>query len=186
MAYTVSGCLLCASIPLQALPGGRDRDQTPLWVQNVFEKGLVIHRVKSLAKVHKSSFWQRGKVCCVLAVHALDTCIQGFHPPGMPGNAQMSTSWFSKQDYCLAHRSINWENIFDCLKVRKDLEESLYDHHFKNRLLKIQAALAYPCAKNIHFCVLLDEYTFLHSICQVYDCSVIWAALSLMIPIKFI
>lgn len=186
MVYgTVSVCLFWACIPLQPLPRGKDRDQTPLWVQSVFEKGLVIHRVKSLARVYKSSFWQRGRVCCMLAVHGLDTCIQGFHLWGTSGNAQMSTSWFSKQDYCLAHRTTN------CVKTSLTERQERSGRVpmiiiLKNRLLKIQAALAGPCAKNIHICVLFDEYTFLHSICQVYDCSVIWAALSLMITIKFI
>lgn len=109
------------------------------------KKGLVIHRVKSLARVCKSSFWQRGRVSCVLAVHVLDTCIQGFYPAGTPGNVQMSTSWRSKQDYCLAHRTANHLRP----DFRKDLKDSLHDH-FKNRLLKIQAALAYRCAKKMY------------------------------------
>lgn len=136
--------------------------------------------MKSLARVHKSSFWQSLLRVSSLCIRRLlsgafihQECWAMPKCP-LPEFQNRIIAWHTEPQTV-------WKQLW--LNVRNDLEDSLCDH-FKNRLLKIQAALAYPRAKNIHFCVLFDEYTFLHSICQVYDCSVIWAALSLMIPIK--
>lgn len=141
--------------PLRLLPGGGDKEQTLLWVQSVFEKHLVIHRVKSLARVPKSSLWLRGWVCCALAVHGLETNIQGFRPPGRPGKVQTSSKTallLGTQNHKLC------KNIF-CQVSSGKICKSLYDHHFKKqtkkyRLWHIHVPKIYTLVfflMNIHF-----------------------------------